>query len=118
MYYKRNEAYRFTFATPIDGKIKILNEDEKTIYHTSVLDVSLNGIRVKQEAAYSLNTGDMVQVTYQLMKADCQAVGTVVWGKRHYNYHIFGIKLNAEEEYQRHITGLLKQMVKSAGEND
>ncbi|SDL79602.1 PilZ domain-containing protein [Sediminibacillus halophilus] len=118
MHYKRNEAYRYTFATPIDGKIKLVNEDEETIYSTSILDVSLNGIRIKQDAAYSLKTGDIVQVTYQLMKTDCQAVGTVVWGKRHYNYHIFGIKLNAEEAYQRHITGLLKEMVKSAVAHD
>ncbi|WP_026771424.1 MULTISPECIES: PilZ domain-containing protein [Sediminibacillus] len=118
MYYKRNEAYRYTFASPINGKIKILTENEKTIHHTSVLDVSMNGIRVKQGQACPLKKGDMVQVTFQLMKTDCQAVGTVVWEKRHYNHHIFGIKLNDDEDYQKHITRLLKQLVKTPHTGD
>lgn len=112
MYYKRKESFRFTFETPIYGKIT--NQEKLDNYPMKILNISATGLKIQlQKGAFPLpKKNQLILIEFQLMNQPFTSTGTVVWIKDFGAYTICGIKVTTDKEWEEAIITSLKLYTK------
>lgn len=115
MLYRRDEAFRFTFGTPIEGTFKILSSDGiKGISKEGrafILDLSPNGIKFSSPLDLPIKENQfLVEVSFTLNKKTISMLTKPKWKKRisptSFAYGVVGLD---NEETKKEVIEELKE---------
>lgn len=112
MYYKRDEAFRYTFGTPLPGTAEL----EETTNHsidTKILDISLHGMKISFDEEIDLKQENTIYIQFQLSEQNFHTKGKIIWNKNHLNSIECGVILDNDDEWKRELTNALKLYAKN-----
>lgn len=114
MIFKRKEAFRFVFDTPIDVKFAL--PTEKGILIGKILDISPSGmkIEVEREMAVAIVNRVRLEAHFIIDTILIQSVGEIVWSRPLGRISHFGIQLKEEPSIQELIVSELKSFRRKA----
>ncbi|MEQ6377968.1 PilZ domain-containing protein [Bacillaceae bacterium S4-13-56] len=112
MYYKRKESFRFTFESPISGKIT--NQEKLENYPIKIMDISATGLKIQLEkSSFPLpKKNQLIWIEFQLMNHPFRSTGTVVCIKDFVSHIICEIKVTTDKEWEESIITDLKLYAK------
>ncbi|GAB4072243.1 hypothetical protein GCM10028778_02010 [Barrientosiimonas marina] len=108
MHFKRNEAYRYTFASPITGQLTVNNGR----MDVDVLDISHEGARLYCRHAVSLHNKTAISLSFQLNDTPFWAEGHIAWIKTYPHSADLGVILNSDDAYKQSMTQELKKIAR------
>ncbi|WP_161493871.1 PilZ domain-containing protein [Virgibacillus necropolis] len=109
MYFKRNEAFRFSFSKPIPGKL-IESTNNCTPINVTILDVSKNGAKVYCEDNTQLHSGNQIKLSFMIDDISFDALGTISWRKPAKTSYEMGIHLITDDTYHTTMIQSLKKL--------
>lgn len=117
MLYKREEAFRFQFQTPLPASLKVVQSDsyfEVKYAVAEILDLSPNGLRFKTSYDIPIKQGDfLLEVTFSLNNKSISMVGTPIWKKHYGSSFIYGFCGLQDRNTEKEIIATLKEFVKN-----
>ncbi|WP_449621428.1 PilZ domain-containing protein [Robertmurraya sp. Marseille-Q9965] len=119
MPYRRDEPFRFTFGTPIEGTFKILRVNKKASTSkegtASIVDVSPNGIRFFSPLDLPINEKDfLIEINFQLNKKDISIIAQPKWKNRISPYTFsYGLEGLDDDETKKLIIEELKEFARN-----
>ena len=108
MRYRRQEAFRYQFTTPIYCFYSMRYEREKN--DGVILDLSPNGLKLETTADLPLVAA--VDISFALNSSSLNVIGNIKWKKNYINRYIIGLQLENDRELKQAIINGLKQHVK------
>ncbi|MFB4169511.1 PilZ domain-containing protein [Virgibacillus sp. JSM 102003] len=112
MYYKRNEAYRFVFNQPIEGKMTKREENSTVTANVHILDVSNEGAKINCKNVIDLKRDTKINLSFILESHTFHASGKIIWTKNFHHSSEVGLHLNTDNEYKDNMIKELKKIAK------
>jgi hypothetical protein len=117
MKYRREESFRYTFKTPLEGVFKILIVNNDNMKETSeapieVVDISPGGLCFTSSLDMPLENKEfLLEVHFSLADEPIVVLGKIVW-KRHYaNAYMYGFEAVEDEKTEQQIIDHLKMFI-------
>ncbi|MBT2687802.1 PilZ domain-containing protein [Bacillus sp. ISL-47] len=117
MRYKREEAFRFQFRTPLEGKVKIVHingkKQETPSFPAAIMDISPNGTKFKSPMDLSIGENQyLIEISFNLNANTIRMLGEPVWKKAAGSEAIYGFSGLEDEQTRREIIQTLKEYSK------
>lgn len=113
MYYKRKESFRYTFGSPVQGKIQDLENYKKTEMH--LLDLSPQGARIEIRSSEEIWRKDtQVQIFFELLNEKFVVKGLTKWIKTYGSSIQYGLVLQTDDATQQSIVNCIKQIARNS----
>ncbi|MFC0522212.1 PilZ domain-containing protein [Pontibacillus salicampi] len=111
MYYKRNEPFRYTFGTPLLGRIQPLHPKGNP-FEMKILDLSQHGLKIELQQNSEWSKETTVQVRFSLLDEEYAAEGTIKWLKSYGSTKQYGIDLDTSEDWRKSLINALKSIAR------
>lgn len=106
--YKRNESFRFNFSPFIPVDIEISMRDDETLEKVrgkgELMNLSLNGARIKTSLPIPKLKTVEVKLTFTLDQSPLDVSGSIIWTK-HFEY---GLQFHSKESMKKLIFDEIK----------
>ncbi|MFD1849082.1 PilZ domain-containing protein [Oceanobacillus bengalensis] len=119
MRYKRDEAFRYVFGTPLDALFQIVRIDDDPVKTSDgiakIIDLSPEGAKLHLE----LNIPEVehkeiiLRVIFQINDKEFNLIGKIMWKRQFGNTYDYGIHFDMEEEVQESLIVQLKIIAKN-----
>ncbi|WP_106496745.1 PilZ domain-containing protein [Lentibacillus sp. Marseille-P4043] len=117
MRYKRDEAFRYEFGTPLEAFFTIEevngNSVESSEGEASIIDLSLNGMKLATTLEMSNRNDIKVLIRFMLNDNEYLVQGEIIWSKAHLDEYNYGIQFALDEQVQDNLIDDLKELGKS-----
>ncbi|TKC18469.1 PilZ domain-containing protein [Robertmurraya kyonggiensis] len=119
MPYRRDEPFRFTFGTPIEGTFKILRINKRASTSkegtASIVDLSPNGVRFLSPLDLPINEKDLLmEVNFLLNEKNISIIAKPKWKKRISPYTFsYGLEGLDDDETKKVIVEELKEFARN-----
>ncbi|WLR49923.1 PilZ domain-containing protein [Bacillus tianshenii] len=113
MIYRRDEAFRYEFGTPLDCKFSIIQINDKP-YNSKqgagkIHDISPRGLKIKAPLDLNAKQNEVkIEIHFELMKRDFSIEGTVLWQEKFIDTFIYGIELDIFDDTQELLIRQIK----------
>ncbi|MBM7551723.1 PilZ domain-containing protein [Thalassobacillus pellis] len=111
MYYKRNEAFRYTFDDTIPGSF-IKKTDRFVAGPIELINLSVSGVKIELDYFSELSTDDDLLIQFSLQNQQIDVDGEIVWVKNLGKRMTAGVQLHTTEEMKQMIVHALKLYTK------
>ncbi|SEA68211.1 PilZ domain-containing protein [Thalassobacillus cyri] len=115
MYYRRNEAFRYSFEPNLAAKF-IANTSEQTKGELHILDISLHGMKVNLPA-HPYQKGDKIFIQFMLVNQQFDVDGEIVWLKPLGKKVQAGVQLSTTESVRKQLVDQLKVYAKKKNDS-
>lgn len=118
MLFKRDEAFRYSFAEPLPVHFQIVMVDDHAVTSTEgdaiMLDLSLEGAKLSTELDLHKRDHEFIRLGlfFTLYGKNFDLLGDVVWEKHLGRQKQYGIHLLVDDEEKQRLLIALKQFVK------
>ncbi|GAE24800.1 hypothetical protein JCM9140_752 [Halalkalibacter wakoensis JCM 9140] len=118
MPYRRNEAFRFPFSSPIQATFKLIKLAEKEITSSEgeiqLLDISPGGLRGKSSLSLPdpENTKTSLEIQFQLNSEKLVVQGEIVWKKALAYSYEYGVVFSLTDAEEALLVNELKKYTK------
>ena len=110
MYYRRNEAFRYTFDPSLPGNF-IAQTTPPIKGELQILDLSVKGMKV-EVPVHDYQIGDRMIIQFNLVNQQLDVDGQIVWVKNLGRKVQAGLQLHTSEDMQNQLVSELKLYVK------
>lgn len=112
MRYKRDEAFRFQFRSPICGFVLNPHDEQSEAIAILIPDMSPNGLKIHSET--TLPPYDLYEVHFTLNDQRIRILGKIAWEKQIGRIYTYGLQGLNDKETMRAIVEGLKVYSKKA----
>ncbi|HZG70722.1 MAG TPA: PilZ domain-containing protein [Chondromyces sp.] len=122
MYYKRQEAFRYSFDNPIycTGQTFLSNGDHlmiNDIFEGSIQNLSPNGLKFTTDANIDPVKVIQIRLIFILNQTEINIDGKIVWKKVFGSKFEYGFNGNGDDDTKKRIIEELKKYSKQMSEN-
>jgi len=115
MKYKRNEAFRYPFNTPLECRFNIYKVNQKEVFSRTgqalIHDLSPEGAKVSAELNLLSNENDIEIALFFTLHSDYEVRGKIVWQKTYSDHeYLYGLQLLNHKETRFKIIDELKML--------
>ncbi|TPE69775.1 PilZ domain-containing protein [Halalkalibacterium halodurans] len=114
MRYKREEAFRYEFPTPIIATLLVYEEGELLAKdeRCEVINMSLGGARIR--SSLNIKNHSRVELRYMMVQNNVMLMlpGDIVWKESTYTHQHYGLKLVLDVEAEDRLLRDLKARAK------
>lgn len=112
--FRREEGFRLTFKEPVQGKIKIINQETDILISNSttiaIYDISLRGAKIQSNVEFTVPS-TKVQISFEIVKEQINLAGELLWQKQDYRGFFYGMKFDDQSYSDRELLAVLKRYV-------
>ncbi|CAM3482358.1 PilZ domain-containing protein [Cytobacillus oceanisediminis] len=117
MRYKREEAFRFQFRTPLEATVKIIHlnrkKQETPSFPAAIMDISPNGTKFKSPMDIAIDENQyLMEISFNLDEKSIRMLGEPVWKKSVGSHSIYGFNGLEDEQTRCEIIQALKEYSK------
>jgi hypothetical protein len=117
MRYKREEAFRFQFRTPLEAEVKIIHmngkKQETPSFPAAIMDISPNGTKFKSPMDISVDENQyLMEISFNLDAKSIRMLGEPIWKKSVGSQSIYGFNGLEDEQTRSEIIHTLKEYSK------
>lgn len=117
MYYKRQEAFRYSFQDPIQASLEVYQKQDQSLVcidssTADILDLSPNGLKMVTDLDIDRAEDPVVRIRFLLSEATIEINGHVTWKKKMGTKFEYGFIGNDDSQTKQLVVNELKVYTK------